>query len=75
MFKLIFLNENYFTEICSWGTDWIYIIIGADKGLGPNRRQVIIWTNDGLAYWRMYVSLGINESEKQRAYGIANVYI
>ena len=24
-------------------------------------RQTIIWTNDGLAYWRIYVSLGRNE--------------
>ena len=24
-------------------------------------RQAIIWTNDGIVYWRMYVSLGLNE--------------
>ena len=23
--------------------------------------QAIIWTNDGLVYWRIYVSLGLNE--------------
>ena len=25
------------------------------------RRQAIIWTNDGLVWWRIYVSLGLNE--------------
>ena len=24
-------------------------------------RQAIIWTNDGLVYWRIYASLGFNE--------------
>ena len=27
----------------------------------PTRRQAIIWNNDGLAYWRIYASLGIDE--------------
>ena len=26
-----------------------------------SRRQAIIWSNDDLVWWRMYVSLGINE--------------
>ena len=26
-----------------------------------NRRQAIIWTNDGFLYWRIYVLLGFNE--------------
>ena len=25
------------------------------------RRQSIIWTNDGLVYWRIYASLGLSE--------------
>ena len=29
--------------------------------LVPNRRQAIIWTNGGLVYWRIYVSLGFNK--------------
>ena len=29
--------------------------------LGVNRRQAIIWTNDGLIYWCVYVSLGQSE--------------
>ena len=24
------------------------------NGLAPNSRQAIVWTNDGLVYWRMY---------------------
>ena len=27
----------------------------------PNRWQAIIWTNDGLVFWRIYASLGLNE--------------
>ena len=27
----------------------------------PGRWQTIIWTNDGLGYWRKYASLGLNE--------------
>ena len=27
----------------------------------PNKHQAIIWTDDGLVYWRLHVSLGINE--------------
>ena len=26
---------------------------GSDNGLGPNRRQAIIWSNDGLVCWRI----------------------
>ena len=32
------------------------VIMGLAKGLAKKRRQNIIWTNDSLAYWRMYVS-------------------
>ena len=38
-----------------------YSSIGSDNGLVPTRRQAIIWTNDGLSYWRIYASLGLNE--------------
>ena len=30
------------------------------NGLTPGRWQVIIWTNDGLIYWPIYVPLGLN---------------
>ena len=29
-------------------------------GLAPTRRQIIIWTNDGIVYWNIYASLGPN---------------
>ena len=35
--------------------------IGLDNGLVLTRRQAIIWTSDGLVYWHIYASLGINE--------------
>ena len=35
--------------------------IGSDNGLAPPKRQVIIWTNDELFYWRLYAALGLNE--------------
>ena len=31
------------------------------NGLAPNRWRTIIWTNDGLGWWRIYASLGFNE--------------
>ena len=33
--------------------------ICSDNGLVPIRRQAIIWTTDGLVYWRIYVSLTV----------------
>ena len=32
-----------------------------DNGLAPNWQQAIIWAKGGLAYWRIYASLGLNE--------------
>ena len=68
IFKCILLYENCcmyfgsnFPEICSLGTNWQYVSIGSGNGLAPVRRQAIIWTNDGLVYWRIYSSLGLNE--------------
>ena len=28
-------------------SNWQYSNIGSDNGLGPARRQAIVWTNDG----------------------------
>ena len=66
VFICIILNEN------SWISNNISlkyvpyglidnVIIGSDNGLASNRRQAIIWTNNGLVYWRIYASLGLNE--------------
>ena len=38
-----------------------YSIIGSDNSLAPNRRQAIIWTNDGLCFWCIFTSLGLGE--------------
>ena len=38
-----------------------YASIGSDNGLKPVWHQAIIWTNDGLIYWCIYVSLSLNE--------------
>ena len=51
------LNENF----------WILTIISLKHvpyGLIDNMTvlvQIIIWTNDGVGSWRIYVSLGLNE--------------
>ena len=37
--------------------DWQYPGIDSDNVLSPARRQAIIWTNDGLVHWRIYVSM------------------
>ena len=39
---------------------WQYPIIGLDYVLAPNRWQAIILTNDGLVYWGIYTSLGLD---------------
>ena len=37
-----------------------YSSISSDNGLAPNRQQAIIWTNDGIVYWRTYASLSLD---------------
>ena len=39
-------SDHYLNQ---WGASLLM-----DKGLAPNRRQAIIWTNDGLVYWGIY---------------------
>ena len=53
-------NSNL-TEICSLGSNQQQSSIGSDNGLALIRQQAIIWANDGLAYWCIYRSLGLNE--------------
>ena len=45
------------------GSNWQYASIDSDNGLVPNRRQAIIWTNNGLGCQCIYASLGLNESK------------
>ena len=36
--------------------------IRTDNGLLPIKQQAITFTNDGLTHWRIFASLGLNES-------------
>ena len=47
-------------EICYRGSDWQLINTGLGNDRAPNRIQAITSTNDGLAYWRIYATLGLN---------------
>ena len=44
---------------------WTISSIGSDNGLVPNRRQAIIWTNDGIVYRRIYASLDLIDLSRQ----------
>ena len=50
--KLLYF-DSYFIKMCSLGSSWA--INCSDNGLTPNRRQAIIWTNDGLRGLNEYV--------------------
>ena len=39
-----------------WIEVFLTVSIGSDNSLVLNRQQVIIWTNDDLVYWNIYVS-------------------
>ena len=62
--------------MCSLRSNSQYVIIGSDNGLAPISRQAIIWTNYGLVYWRIYVSLCLNELNRlieiRQCYSIHN---
>ena len=36
--------------------------------MAPNRRQTIIWTNDGLVFRRIYESLDLDELKQNAAF-------
>ena len=65
--KCIFFNENVWISIkislrfVPKGSISNIFSIGLYNGLAPVRRQAIIWTNDGLVYWRTYAPLGLSE--------------
>ena len=46
--------DSNFTETCSQGFIKQQDNIDSDNGLAPNRRQAIIWINDGISNWRIY---------------------
>ena len=62
----IFVNEKCCmlirnTVVCSLWSNWQLPSIGLDKGLGPNRRQAIIWTSADPIHWRIYAAPGGDE--------------
>ena len=65
-----FLDWKLTNWMRSLMSNWEYVIIGIDNGLSRSRRQAIIWTNDGLVYWGIYASLGLNELIVSTAYSI-----
>ena len=57
---LEYLDSNI-TEICLQWCNKHKASIGPNNGLAPIRRHTFIWTNEGLVYWRIHTSLGLNE--------------
>ena len=53
--KLLYFDW-YLIEIFSQWFSCQYSSIGSSNGSVPNMRQAIIWTNDGLVYWRIYAA-------------------
>ena len=56
-----FLNENIWISIAVSLMFNPKDAINNNLTLGQTRRQVIIWTNDVIIYWRIYASLGPSE--------------
>ena len=50
--------SNEISSRCSLGSNWQQISIGLGDSLEP-----VIWANDDLVWWRLYVSLGLDELE------------
>ena len=70
------ISQATFSDKCSWNkslnvheNDWNLFprvrstinSIGSNNGLAPIRRQAIIWTDDGLSYWRKCAPFGTKE--------------
>ena len=58
--KIVEFRLNCHCCLFQWSS-WQYAIIDLDTDLAPSRRQVMILTSDGLLYWRINASLGLNE--------------
>ena len=50
-----------FTEFCSFGCNWWWVIIDSGNGLVPNRHQAITWTNNDTIHGYIYASPGLNK--------------
>ena len=62
-FKYKFVNEKFFLYKfhLSLFLRAQHSNISSDNVLAPSRQQTIIWTDDGIVYWRIYASLSLNE--------------
>ena len=81
-FKCLLLSENYdiFIQILflnlSQDSAEQLTNLGSDNGLSPNRQQAIIWTNDSIVSWRIYMSHGSRKtSGNVREYAAFSVSI
>ena len=43
--------------------------IGSNNGMVSSRRPAIIWNNDGLIYWRIHFSLGLDKCARRENQG------
>ena len=65
--------DSDFTDFFSCVTNWQKSGIGSDNGLAHIRGQAIIWTNNGLIYWRIYASLGLNDQVGKLYSGVVEI--
>ena len=56
-----------FTECCCKWSNCQYASSGSEKGLATIKRQIIMWTNGGLVYRRIYAALGLDEFRNDTA--------
>ena len=59
--KLLYSDSNCIEIICNQGSNKHYASIVSDYCLTPNRRQAIVWDNDGLVNWCIYASHGLSD--------------
>ena len=62
--------KSCLTEIYSLGSIWQYGSIGSENGFSLNSWRAIMWSNVGMFYWHIYVSLSLNELRKIAIYSI-----
>ena len=80
IFKYIFLNKKvwivnkiFLNFITKGPIDNESSLTFLCNGLVP--QQAIIWTNDGLIFWRIHTSLYLNELRQPWPFGLANDHI
>ena len=56
----------------SWDCANFVLSFSYDNGMGFNRWQAIIWTNDGLVYWCIYMSFSLDELRRQKMISPSN---